>query len=114
MLENSIKIRWYSTIESTDSTKNILGPHIKFKLNANCTTNNKDRKIGARTVEALGMRKISLESILKRSANIWNAPFLPIRVGPIRRWAKARSFLSVKTINSTVRTQVNDSINANS
>lgn len=43
---------------------------MKFKLNASCVENNNDKKIGAETVVGLGIKKISLESILKRSANI--------------------------------------------
>jgi hypothetical protein len=35
-------------------------------------------------------------------------------VGPIRLWEKASIFLSVKTINKTIRTQFSDNIKANS
>ena len=114
IFENKIRIRWYKIIESTLSTKNILGPQIKFKLKANCVENNKERKIGAATVVGLGIRNISLDNILNRSAKIWKAPLRPKTVGPIRRWAKANIFLSVKTINNTVRTQVSANSKANS
>ena len=114
IFENSIKIRWYSIIESTDSTINMLGPQIKFRLKASCTENNRDKNIGAATVVGLGIKKISLVNILNKSANIWKAPLRPISVGPIRLWAKANIFLSVKTIKRTVKTQVKDINNANS
>ena len=93
---------------------NMLGPQIKFKLNSNCTENNKDKKIGAAIVVGLGIRKISFVNILNKSAKIWNAPFLPIKVGPILLCAKASSFRSVNTIYNTIKTQVNDNNNANS
>lgn len=114
MLENRISIKWYKIIESTDSNKNILGPQIKFKLNKSCTVKSNDKKIGAAIVVGLGIRKISLVSILNKSAKIWKAPFLPMMVGPIRRWAKASIFLSVKTINNIVSTHVKDNNNASS
>ena len=114
ILENNISIRWYSTVESTESTINILGPHTKFKQNRSCVANSIDRNIGAATVVGLGIINISLVSILKRSANIWKAPFLPIKVGPIRLWAKASNFLSVSTIKSVVRTHIKDINKANS
>lgn len=114
MLENKIKTKWYKIIESTESKINILGPQIKFKLKTNCIEKSNDKKIGAATVVGLGIRKTSFVSILKRSANIWKAPLRPISVGPIRLWAKASILRSVKTINKTVKTQVKDSINANS
>ena len=106
--------RWYSTIESTDSAINILGPQIKFRLNKSWTENNDDKKIGAVTVVGRGIKKISLDNILKRSATIWNAPLRPIKVGPIRLWAKANILRSNKTMNSTVSTQVRASNKANS
>lgn len=87
---------------------------MKFKLNASCVENNKDKKMGADTVVGLGIKKISLESILKRSANIWNAPLRPIIEGPIRRCAKANILRSVRTINKTVKTHVKASNRANS
>jgi hypothetical protein len=70
MFENKIRIRWYKIIESTLSTRNILGPHIKFKLKANCVENSKERNIGAATVVGLGIRNISFDNILNRSAKI--------------------------------------------
>jgi hypothetical protein len=70
ILENNIKIKWYRTIESIASKRYILGPQTKFKLNINCIENSKDKKIGAATVVGLGIRKISLVNILKRSASI--------------------------------------------
>lgn len=101
-------------MESTPSTINILGPQIKFKLKANWTEKSNDKKIGAATVVGLGIKNISLESILNKSAKIWNAPFLPIILGPILRWAKASSLRSVKTINKTVNTHVKANSSANS
>ena len=86
----------------------MLGPHIKFKLNNNCIVNNSDRNIGAIIVVGLGIKKISFDNILNKSARIWKAPLRPIIVGPIRRCAKASIFLSVNTIKRTVKTQVND------
>lgn len=114
IFEKRIKIRWYNIIESTPSTMNILGPHMKFKLKASWVENSNERKIGAATVVGLGIRKISLESILNKSANIWNAPLRPIIVGPILLWAKASILRSVKTTKSTIKTHVNDINNANS
>ena len=114
MFENKIKTKWYNIIESTLSTINILGPQIKFKLKTNCVENSNDKKIGAATVVGRGIKKISFESILKRSAKIWKAPFLPIMVGPILRCANANIFLSVSTINKTVKTHVKANNNANS
>ena len=65
--------------------------------------NNRDKNIGAETVVGLGIKKISFESILNKSARIWNAPLRPIKVGPILRWAKANILRSVRTINKTVK-----------
>jgi hypothetical protein len=70
MLENRIKIKWYKTIESTPSTINILGPHTKFKLKASCVEKSNDKNIGAATVVGRGIRNISFDNILKRSAKI--------------------------------------------
>ena len=106
MFDNKISIRWYSTMESTESTKNMLGPHIKFKENSNCATKSSERKIGAITVAGRGIIKISLVNILNKSATIWKAPLRPIKVGPIRRWANAKSLRSVsitKSANSTTK-----------
>ena len=114
IFENKIKIKWYRIIESTDSTINMLGPQIKFKLNISCTEKSNDKKMGAATVVGLGIKKISFVNILNKSATIWNAPLRPIKVGPIRLWEKASIFLSVKTINKTISTQFSDSIKANS
>lgn len=114
ILENNINIRWYRIIESIDSTTNMLGPQMKFKLNSNCIVNSKDKNIGAAIVVGLGIKKISFVNILNKSASIWNAPLRPIMVGPILLWANASIFLSVKTIKSTVKTQVNDNNSANS
>ena len=55
--------------------------------------------MGAITVVGLGIIKISLVNILNKSANIWNAPLRPIKVGPIRRCANANNLRSVKTTN---------------
>jgi len=70
MFDNKISIRWYKIIESTPSTRNKLGPQIKFNENSNCTPKSNDRKIGAIVVAGLGIKKISLVNILKRSATI--------------------------------------------
>jgi hypothetical protein len=43
---------------------------MKFKLNANCVENSNDKKIGAATVVGLGIKKISFDSILNKSAKI--------------------------------------------
>ena len=69
--------------------------------------------MGAITVAGLGIKKISFVSILKRSAKIWNAPFLPIKVGPIRLWAKANNLRSSKTtnkVNNTTSREDNNTI----
>ena len=50
------------------------------------------------------VRKMSLVSNLNKSKAIWNAPFRPINVGPIRRIAYANSFRSVKTTNKVNKT----------
>ena len=70
IFDSRIRNRWYSTIESTYSAINMLGPQIKFRLNKSCTENNSDKKMGAVTVVGRGIRKISLDNILKRSATI--------------------------------------------
>ena len=114
ILDHSINIKWYSTIESTDSTINKLGPHIKFKLNSICVASSNDKNMGAAAVVGLGIRKISLVSILNRSATIWNAPFLPIKVGPIRLWEKANSLRSVKITNKASKTHIREISKANS
>jgi hypothetical protein len=114
MFENNIRIKWYSTVESTESTINILGPQTKFKQKRSWVANSIERKTGAATVVGRGIINISLVSILKRSANIWNAPFLPMRVGPIRLCAKARSLRSVSTTKSVVKTHISEINNANS
>ena len=101
-------------MESTDSTINKLGPHIKFKLNSIWVASNKDKKIGAATVVGLGIKNISLVSILNKSASICKAPFLPIKVGPIRRWANDKSLRSSKTTNKVNKTTNNDVKRANS
>jgi hypothetical protein len=49
---------------------NILGPQTKFKLKSNCTEKSSDRKTGAVTVVGRGIKKISLDSILNKSARI--------------------------------------------
>jgi hypothetical protein len=70
ILENSINIKWYKIVESTESTINILGPHTKFKQNSNWVANNNDKKTGAATVVGLGIINISFVSILNKSASI--------------------------------------------
>ena len=104
IFDKSISIRWYKTIESTESTMNMLGPQTKFSEKRSCEVKSNDKNIGAITVEGRGIKKISFVNILNKSARIWNAPFLPIRVGPIRRWAKARSFRSNNTTNKVNNT----------
>ena len=104
MFDNRIRIRWYSIIESTESTKNILGPQTKFKENSNWVAKSSDKKMGAITVAGRGIKKISFVNILNRSASIWNAPLRPIKVGPIRRCANASSLRSVRTTNKVNRT----------
>lgn len=110
MFDNRIKIRWYRIIESTESTKNILGPQTKFRENSNWVAKSNDKKIGAITVAGRGIKKISFVNILNKSARIWNAPLRPIRVGPIRRCANASNLRSVKTtnkVNSTTKSEDN-------
>jgi hypothetical protein len=70
MLENSIITRWYSTMESTDSNMNILGPQMKFRLNKIWAINVSAKNMGAATVVGLGIMKSSLVSSLNRSATI--------------------------------------------
>jgi hypothetical protein len=43
---------------------------MKFNENRSCVANKSDKKIGAITVAGRGIRKISLVSILNKSANI--------------------------------------------
>ena len=114
ILDHKINTRWYNTIESTDSTINKLGPHIKFRLNITWAANNKDKNIGAAVVVGLGIRNISLVSILNKSATIWKAPFLPIRVGPIRLWEKASNLRSVSITNKASSIHIKDISKANS
>jgi len=70
--------------------------------------------MGAITVDGRGIKKISLVIILNKSASIWNAPLRPIKVGPIRRWTKAKSFRSVRTVKSVNKTTNKDERRANS
>ena len=110
ILDKSIKIRWYNIIESTESTKNKLGPHIKLSENKSWVPNKSDKKIGAITVAGRGIKNISFVSILKRSATIWNAPLRPSNVGPILRWEKESSLRSVKITNNVITTTINAEI----
>jgi len=64
----------------------------------------RDKKIGAKVVVDLGIIKISLVSNLKRSARICQAPLRPIKVGPIRLWAKASNLRSDNTQNKVSST----------
>ena len=112
ILENSINIKWYSIIESTESTKNILGPQTKFKENRSCVQNNNDNIIGAIVVVGLGIKKSSLVNILNKSDNICNAPLRPIKVGPILRCTKDRSLRSIKTTNKVSKITNNEDNNA--
>lgn len=70
--------------------------------------------MGAATVVGLGIKNISLVSILNKSATIWNAPLRPISVGPIRLWEKAKSLRSVSITNSAKRIHIIDISKANS
>ena len=114
MFEKSIITKWYSTIESTDSNINILGPQIKFRLKSSWAINVKDRKTGAATVVGLGMINSSLVNSLNRSATIWKAPFLPNRVGPILLWEKASNLRSVKMTNNVNTIVTTDKIRLSS
>ena len=114
MFDKSIKIKWYSIIESTESTKKRLGPQMKFKEKSSCVLKSNDRKIGAITVAGLGIKKISFVNILNRSATIWKAPLRPIKVGPIRRWTNASNLRSVKTVKSVNKTTNSDDNKASS
>ena len=98
-------------MESTESIKNRLGPHTKFSEKSNCTTNRSDKNIGAKTVVGLGIINTSFVSILNKSASIWNAPLRPIKVGPIRRWANAKTLRSNRTVNNVNRITISEEIN---
>ena len=87
---------------------------MKFREKSNCVANKSDKKIGAITVAGRGIKKISLVSILNKSAKIWNAPFRPISVGPIRRCANANSLRSVSTTNKVRSTTNKLASNTNS
>ena len=103
-----MSIKWYKTMESTESTKNMLGPQIKLRENKSWVAKSNERKMGAMTVAGRGIKKISLVNILNKSAKIWKAPLRPIKVGPIRRWANASNLRSVKTTNSVNSTTSKD------
>ena len=105
---------WYNIIESIPSTNCSEGPQMKFIENNSWEQNNNERNIGAAAVDGRGIKKISLLKSLNRSARIWKAPFLPIRVGPIRRCAKANNFRSISTTNRVSRTTNKDEISINS
>lgn len=70
ILDNNIRIRWYKIIESTESTKNKLGPQIKLSEKRSWVPKRSDKKIGAITVAGRGIKKISFVSILNKSATI--------------------------------------------
>ena len=70
ILANKIRTRWYRISESTESSKNKLGPHTKFRENRSWVENNNDKKIGAAAVVGRGIIKISFVSILNKSASI--------------------------------------------
>lgn len=108
MFDSKISIKWYSIIESIPSTNNILGPHAKFKENNNWAVKSNERKIGAKVVVDRGIINISLVNNLNRSAKICQAPFLPIKVGPIRLWENAKTFRSVKTVKRVSNTTSNE------
>lgn len=110
ILERSISIKWYKIMESTESTRNRLGPQIKLRENSSCVPNKRDKKIGAITVAGRGIRKISLVNILNRSATIWNAPLRPSNVGPIRLWENESSLRSVKITNNVSTTTIKEEI----
>lgn len=101
-------------MESTESTRNMEGPQIKFSENSNWEAKSKDRKIGAITEAGRGIINISLDSILNKSANIWNAPLRPISVGPIRLCANAKSLRSVNITNKVNKTSKKEDRRANS
>jgi hypothetical protein len=69
-LESNIKSKWYRTTESKESKTYILGPHIKFILNSSWVEKSRESTTGAADVVGRGIKKISLESILNRSAKI--------------------------------------------
>ena len=110
IFDSKISIKWYNIIESTESTKNRLGPQIKFNENRSWVPNKRERKIGAITVAGRGIRKISFVSILKRSATIWNAPLRPKRVGPILRCENDNNLRSVKITKRVITTTINEDI----
>jgi len=87
MFPNKIKIKWYKTIESTFSNKNIEGPQIKFWENISWQQYKSVRKTGAKAEVGRGIKKISFVKSLNKSRAIWKAPLRPINVGPIRRIA---------------------------
>jgi hypothetical protein len=74
----------------------------------------RERKIGAITDAGLGIMKISLDNILNKSATIWKAPLRPIKVGPIRLCANARSLRSDKITNKAKSTTKKEDNKANS
>ena len=90
------------------------GPHIKLSEKRSCDAKRRERKIGAITEAGLGIIKISLDNILNKSATIWKAPLRPIKVGPIRLCAKARSLRSVKITNRAKSTTKKEDSKANS
>ena len=106
IFDNNIKTKWYRIIESTESTKNKLGPQIKFNEKRSCVPNSNDKKIGAITVAGRGIKNISLVSILNKSATIWNAPLRPSKVGPIRLCENDNNFRSVKITNKVNTTTI--------
>ena len=114
ILDSNTKIKWYKTIESIESKRNILGPHTKFNANKSWAANNSDKNMGAKVVVGLGIINISFVNILNKSASIWNAPLRPMIVGPIRRWANANNLRSVKTTNKVKSTTSKDDNKAHS
>jgi hypothetical protein len=78
----------------------MLGPQAKFREKSTCAVKSKDKNIGAKVVVDRGIIKISFVNNLNKSASICQAPFLPIKVGPIRLWAKASNLRSDNITNN--------------
>jgi len=60
--------------------------------------------MGANAVVGRGIKKVSFVTSLNKSSAIWKAPFRPIKTGPIRRIANAKSLRSVNTTNKVYNT----------
>lgn len=84
---------------------------MKFCENHNCEVHINAINTGASNAVGRGKKNNSFERHLKRSAAIWNAPFRPIRTGPIRFMTYAKIFRSVKATKSNTRIDNNAIIN---